>query len=104
MIHSQATNKSYFLMASAAQGRRKTFKRRQWHGTWRFYEKYDTLRKNATRLKGELNKKILFHLFVAAIISMSTVKKVLKSDMGFTILWLLKVGNLGVLRDTGLRS
>ena len=43
-------------------------------------------------VKGELNKKILFHLFVAAIISMSTVKKFLKSDMGLRFYGFSKLG------------
>ena len=36
----------------------------------------------AVAFKGQLNEKILFHLFVAAIISMSKVTKFLTSDKG----------------------
>ena len=61
--------------------------------------------------KGELNKKILFHLFVAAIISMSTVKKFLKSDMGLRFygfsklgIWGLCVTQVCVRRRTGANA
>ena len=46
-------------------------------------------------LKGEQNKKILFHSFVATIISMSTVKKFLKSDMGIRFYGFSKLGIWG---------
>ena len=61
--------------------------------------------------KGELNKKILFHLFVAAIISMSTVKKFLKSDMGLRfygfskmVIWGLCVTQVCVRRRPGANA
>ena len=54
-------------------------------------------------MKGELNKKFISFICSRYDFNMNG-EKVSEIGQGVTILWLLTVGNLGVLRDTGLRS